>query len=252
MGDAPKRHDRAKLRHGRNRLHQELPAGVDLGRQRLVLRRHTAHRVADPAIDQLQSIVGAGLIDAFGKAVIEQGRVQQVAGVVAGERASGAVGALHAGREPDDQELCFGIAERIDRRVVPIRLFRARLSAKFGEPRAERAIAAGFERVTDGETNHVSKAFSSESRPTDPDPGSRPGRVDDARQTKNPGSVSIRTEALAAYWRILNRRILHRRRPAAPRWSRAAGIAGSDGAVHAEQGARTGRGPALIAARRGP
>ncbi len=53
MGDPPERHDRAKPGHGGDRRDQELPAGVDLGRQRLVLRRHAAHRVADPAIDEL-------------------------------------------------------------------------------------------------------------------------------------------------------------------------------------------------------
>src|SRR5439155_2425879 len=73
-----------------------------------------------------------------------------------------------------------------------------------------------------------------------PAPGSIPVRVDYARQTKSPGSVLIRTEALAAYWLILNRRI-RRRRPAAPWWSRAAGIAGSDGAVRAGRDARTDR-----------
>ena len=57
MRDAAERDDRAQLRHLRDRRDQELPAGVDLDRQRLVLRRHATHRIDDPAIDQLQAIV---------------------------------------------------------------------------------------------------------------------------------------------------------------------------------------------------
>ena len=83
---------------------QEWPAGVDFRRQRLVLRRHAAHGIADPAIDQRQPVVGPRLVDAVGKAVFEQRRVEQVAGVVAGEGPPGAVGALQARREADDQQ----------------------------------------------------------------------------------------------------------------------------------------------------
>ncbi len=70
------------------------------------------HRIADPAIDQRQPVIGPRLIDAFGKAVFEQRGIEQIAGVIAGERPSGAIGALHAGRQPDNQQPTVGIAER--------------------------------------------------------------------------------------------------------------------------------------------
>ena len=144
MRDPAERHDRAQPRHGLDRRRQKWPAGVDLRRQRLVLRRHAVHRIADPAIDQRQPVVGPRLIDAVGKAVFEQRRVQQVAGVIAGEGPAGAVGALHARREPDDQQPPVGIAERRHRGIEPVRLARARRLAEADEPRAERAIAVGF------------------------------------------------------------------------------------------------------------
>ena len=68
--------------------------------------------IADPAIDQRQPVIGPRLIDAFGKAVFEQRGIEQIAGVIAGERPSGAIGALHAGRQPDNQQPTVGIAER--------------------------------------------------------------------------------------------------------------------------------------------
>ena len=239
MGDPAERHDRAKLRHGRDGRRQELPAGVDLGRQRLVLRRHAAHRVADPAIDQLQSVVGTRLIDAFGKAVFEQGRIEQVAGVVAGERPSGAVGALHARREPDDQQLRVGIAERSHRRIEPVRFSRA-----WREIRRASGKAGNRGRVGERRGQPCFQSVFERSRP---DPGID-GRVETRK--KSPGSVSIRTEALART-AILNRRN-RRHRPRGAIGGRALQeLRGSDDAARAGRGARTDRGRAWIAARRG-
>jgi hypothetical protein len=53
MRDPAERDDGAKPGHGGNRRDQELPAGTYLDRQRLVLRRDAAHRIGDPAIDEL-------------------------------------------------------------------------------------------------------------------------------------------------------------------------------------------------------
>src|SRR3954453_13421985 len=103
MGYSAKRHDRAQLWHLGKRRRQELAAGVDLRWQRLVLRRYASHRVADPAINQLQSVVGPGTIVASGKAELNQRCIEQVAGVIAGERTTGAISALQSGCEADDQ-----------------------------------------------------------------------------------------------------------------------------------------------------
>jgi hypothetical protein len=94
MGDATERDDDAKVWQAVDRGREELPAIVDLQGQRLVLRRHAAHRIADQAIDQPQAVIGARLVAAPRETVFEQRRVEQVAGIVAGERPPGPVGAL--------------------------------------------------------------------------------------------------------------------------------------------------------------
>ena len=93
------------------RVRQEIAAGVDLVRRRLVLGRHAAHRIGDAAIDQFEAVIGARGISAAGEAEIDQRRVEQVAGIVAGERPAGAVGAAQAGRQADDQEARVGRPE---------------------------------------------------------------------------------------------------------------------------------------------
>src|SRR5829696_7703543 len=77
-------------------------------------------------------------------------------------------------------------------------------------------------------------------------------RQESASNKKPRFCFQIRTEALAVYGLILNRRIRRRRRrSAAPWWSRAAGIAERDDAAHAGRDARKDRGPVWIAARPG-
>ena len=68
----------------------------------------------------LQAVVGSRrTAGRFAKPIAVQRFVEQDAGVVPGERAAGAVRAVHAGREPDDEEPRPDGAERRDRpRVV--------------------------------------------------------------------------------------------------------------------------------------
>ena len=51
-------YNRAQSWHGLDRRRQKCPAAIDLGGQRLVLWRHAAYRVADPAIDQREPVIG--------------------------------------------------------------------------------------------------------------------------------------------------------------------------------------------------
>src|SRR3954447_24893848 len=75
-------------------------------------RAHPAtHRVADPAIDQQHPIVRAGLVDALGEAVLDQGRVKQVACEIAGEWTPRAIRALQPRRETNDQKPTVEITE---------------------------------------------------------------------------------------------------------------------------------------------
>ena len=80
------------------------------------------HGIGDARVDELQAVVGALLIGAAGEAEAEQRLVEQVAGIVAGERPAGAVGALHAGRQADDQQARGDRPEGRHRRVEPVRM----------------------------------------------------------------------------------------------------------------------------------
>ena len=53
---------------------------------------------------RVEAVVGTGLVAASGKAEFVKRRIEQIAGVIAGERPAGAVGAAQAGGEADDEE----------------------------------------------------------------------------------------------------------------------------------------------------
>ena len=129
MRDAAERHDGAQVRHlgdGRRRGTSRqvlISAGVGLfsgGTQRtaLVMRASTSS----------SAVVGPRLVVAAGEAEFDQRRVEQVAGIVAGERPAGAVGAAQAGREADDQQPRVERPEGRHRRVEPVRLALAPVS----------------------------------------------------------------------------------------------------------------------------
>ena len=81
-----------------------------LAGQRLVLRRQAFDRVEDDRALEPQPVGRIGAILALGQPELEQGRVEQLAGIIAGERPPGAVGAMLAGREADDRQP--GLADR--------------------------------------------------------------------------------------------------------------------------------------------
>ena len=93
---------------------------ADLGRRRLVLGRHAAHGVGDHAVDELEVLrrrIGSCLPRA--KPCLEQRRVEQIAGVIAGERTPGPVRAAKAGRQPHDQQPRIVVTEGRDCTVEP-------------------------------------------------------------------------------------------------------------------------------------
>ncbi len=75
VGNPSERYDGAKPWHAFDGRQKKRPAVGDFRRKRLVLRRHATDRVDDAAIDQRQAVVGAGLIDAFGETIFDQGGV---------------------------------------------------------------------------------------------------------------------------------------------------------------------------------
>ena len=104
VGDTPERDDGPQIRHGGERRLEKDPAGADFERRRLVFRRHATHGISDQSIGEDEAVVGALRIDAGSETEIEQRLVKQVAREVAGEWASGTIGAAHAGRQADDEE----------------------------------------------------------------------------------------------------------------------------------------------------
>jgi len=75
----------------------------------------------------------------------QQGREEEMPGMVAGERPPGPVRAPQAGGEADDGEPGVGIPEGGHRRVPPVGMLRAQFHAERDEARAERAVARGFD-----------------------------------------------------------------------------------------------------------
>ena len=157
---------RAQFRHFGDRGFEEIAAGCDLRRRRLVFRRHAAHGIGDPAIDQFKSVVGARRILAARKPVMPKRLVQQIAGLIAGERPAGAVGALQPRRETDDQQPRVERTEGGHRRVEPGRLFGAPFVAKRDQPRTARTVASGLALGRHALRGCYSKASSSSSAPT--------------------------------------------------------------------------------------
>jgi len=87
----------------------------DFSRVRLIQRRQAFDCVGDAYPVQLQRIVGR-----FGNRVrcrsqIKQRLVKQDAGIIAGEWPAAAVGSMHAGSEPDNQQARIYIAKGRDR-----------------------------------------------------------------------------------------------------------------------------------------
>ena len=98
MGNAPQGQDHFQVFHALDGLQQVRPALFDFLTGWLVLWRQAAHRIGYQAIVQGQAVVGPGEVSAARQPVVDHGLVQKIAGIVAGERAPGTVGALSARR----------------------------------------------------------------------------------------------------------------------------------------------------------
>jgi len=97
-----------------------------------------------------------------GKAIFQQGGIEQVTGVVAGKGAPGAIGPLHPRGEAHDQQLSSGIPERRHWRIEPVRFTRADLRAKIGKAAGRGAVAVGYGRRESGAASIYDIAFSIE------------------------------------------------------------------------------------------
>ncbi len=142
MRDAAQRHDGLQRRQRIDPCTEERVAGLDLGRQWLVLRRHAAHRIGDHCIVERQPVPGVGLEGARGEAEVDERAIEQLARIVAGEGAAGAVGTGDTGCKARDQQPRIICAEYRHRRVEPVRMQIALLQPVCNEPRAQRAVTA--------------------------------------------------------------------------------------------------------------
>ena len=117
-----------------------------LGGRWLVLRRRAAADGGDPQVAQPHAVVAAARCGLRGEARLVEHGIKKVAGAVAGKGPSGAVGAVRARCEPEDEDAGGGIAEA-GHGTAPIGLVAIGAAARaghLGAPGAEtRAALAG-------------------------------------------------------------------------------------------------------------
>jgi len=127
-------------RRQRSDLAFEVPVTApDFVRQRLVGRRQALHGIADPAIDEAQAIARAERLRARGESFGMEDAIEQEAGMVAGKRATRAVGSVLTRREADDQQAVTCAAEWRNRQAVIVRVPGLYGVAVTREPRAQPA-----------------------------------------------------------------------------------------------------------------
>jgi hypothetical protein len=90
---------------------QESIARFDLRRQRLVGGRQAFDGIADSHVAQSHRIMGVDRSGGTRHSERIQGLIQKYAGMIAGERAAGAVRSMHTGRKADDDQARIGVAE---------------------------------------------------------------------------------------------------------------------------------------------
>ena len=100
----------------------------------------------DPEIAQAHAVIAAARDRLGGKARVVEHGIEEVAGAIAREGASGAIGAVRAGSKAEDQDAGFGIA-KAGNGTTPVRLVAIGTTADLGHlgaPGAEaRAALAG-------------------------------------------------------------------------------------------------------------
>src|SRR5579862_4139446 len=104
MRDLAEREDRLEPRHRGDLGDKELAARRDLLGQRFVLGRHAARGVADAAILEREAVIGAGVVTTLAEPELQERRIEQIAGEIAGEGPASAIGAFETWGEADDEE----------------------------------------------------------------------------------------------------------------------------------------------------
>ena len=147
VGDAAQRQDHLESWHRFNFSLQIAAACGDFRSEGFVAGGKTADRVGDAAVGEDEAVVRVFRVVPRGKAVAEEGWIEDVAGGVAGERPPGAVGPVPPRCQANDEQPCVRFAKRRHRGVVPAGVFVTQIVP---ECREARAAAAGLGRVAGG------------------------------------------------------------------------------------------------------
>jgi hypothetical protein len=144
VGDLTQRKDDLHIGQRTQRDLEIAAAGCDLARFGLVRGRQAFDGVEDDRTGQPETVRRIGTEFPFGETKLEQGRVKQLARIIAGEWPPGPVGAMLAGREAHDRQPRIPVAERRHRSVPPMRELDPALLAKRDQPRTQWTVARGF------------------------------------------------------------------------------------------------------------
>lgn len=104
VGHAAKRDNCLKIGHLCNAGGKKSAASGDLSGCRFVLWWYATHRISDHAVNELEVVVNARLIAAFGEAEIQKRGIEEFTGGVAREWTASAICALEPRRKTDDEK----------------------------------------------------------------------------------------------------------------------------------------------------
>lgn len=138
--DFSKANDDAHAGKGGDFLVEPRRTGGNLLREGLVAGRSAAHHGGDPGAGEAHTILTMGGGGLRGKTCAVETRIEKIAGTIAGEGAPGAIGAVRAGSEADEEYARLRIAEGGDR-LAPVFKFAVRAAFFFGDRDAVRAEA---------------------------------------------------------------------------------------------------------------
>ena len=210
VGDAPQRQDGGQARHAR-RCGSPGTAGRWRSRPASACSRGGTQRTALVIMQStsVEPVVGPRRVAAARKAEVEQRRVEQIAGEIAGERPPGAVGAPQARRQADDQQarVCRArrtAPRRCTRRARACRLA-ARKATRRGQSGQSRGASAGTLRHARScvARRQAAAALSGGPRPRRRDSRASPARARRARGADGarvPGSRTGRVAGSRQIW----------------------------------------------------
>lgn len=123
-------------------------AVANLLRERLIAGRGAADDRGDPGMTEFEAVVAGDGARFAGEAELVQDGIHEVAGAVAGEGATGAIGSVGAGGEAEDEDSGAGIAKAGDR-AGPVGL--VVVGAAFGFADAAAVVAKPIAPFTGGD-----------------------------------------------------------------------------------------------------